>query len=537
MSPAKSLPTPTSPLATHAISAAPPSVARYFATSLLRSSVLPKDRDPLFSMPYTLFLIHNFPHPLYFLNAAHSLPKTPGGGVSTFLRNSPGLVTPLESALPQTPTLPYATPIESTPFSGVLHLCAKCALITPAYTTLTKRTTGASYLTTNVTDFYLITYANSSAGWAYHFAPNLQSRRYRLTFLPPCLLAPVIPTLAPLAHPFCIGGANFPSVRYYSRNFCAQRRRTARQIRAPFRLVLSVARRALSCTRPRQSHWRTHRLQRRLRFPRRRRLLLPGGYRSAQRPQTGPLFRSLRRHGGSRSRRSASTRQAPLVGLSPRRRQHSPKIGPPRIGSPESRLPPLRRKSLYLQRRSRRRGPQLVRGHRRQRGLRAARHFPASHRPHPPRPALPARGKRICWRPRRHHGSLRLLPRPCRTRPPARLPLAGISSRAASPGRATGHLQYNGQAPARHQRIQHPPRRMRRGRAAPLHRAFRYRRSARRHPRATRTAPRAAARRHLPPLPPHPHGKRPRSRRRRRPRSGKNQRTRAPHGRIAPQHA
>src|SRR5271165_5016185 len=140
MSPAKSLPTPTSPLATHAISAAPPSVARYFATSLLRSSVSPQNRDPLFSMPYTLFSIHNFFHLLYFLNPAHSLPKPPGGGVSTFLRNSPGLVTPLESALPQTPTLPYATPVESTPFSGVFHLCAKCALITPAYTTLTKHT-------------------------------------------------------------------------------------------------------------------------------------------------------------------------------------------------------------------------------------------------------------------------------------------------------------------------------------------------------------------------------------------------------------
>src|SRR5271165_3347311 len=140
MSPAKSLPTPTSPLATHAISAAPPSVARYFATSLLRSSVLPKDRDPLFSMPYTLFSIYNFSHPLYFLSPAHSLPKTPGGGVSTFLRNSPGLVTPLESALPQEQTCHFVTPIESTHFSQLPSFCAKLAPVTPASTTLTEHT-------------------------------------------------------------------------------------------------------------------------------------------------------------------------------------------------------------------------------------------------------------------------------------------------------------------------------------------------------------------------------------------------------------
>src|SRR5271165_7694133 len=133
MSPAKPTPTQTLPTTRHRMSPALAqfrnSLPHYFITSLPRSFASLENCDPLFSMPYTLFSIYNFSHPLYFLSPAHSLPKTPGGGVSTLLRNSPGLVTPLESALPQTPTLPYATPIESTPFSGVFHLCAKCALI------------------------------------------------------------------------------------------------------------------------------------------------------------------------------------------------------------------------------------------------------------------------------------------------------------------------------------------------------------------------------------------------------------------------
>jgi len=35
-------------------------------------------RDPFFSITSTLFSIHNILHPLYFLTATHSLPKTPG---------------------------------------------------------------------------------------------------------------------------------------------------------------------------------------------------------------------------------------------------------------------------------------------------------------------------------------------------------------------------------------------------------------------------------------------------------------------------
>jgi len=40
-----------------------------------------KFRDLLVSIAYTLFSIHNFAYPLYFLAAAHSLQKTPGVGV------------------------------------------------------------------------------------------------------------------------------------------------------------------------------------------------------------------------------------------------------------------------------------------------------------------------------------------------------------------------------------------------------------------------------------------------------------------------
>ncbi len=41
-----------------------------------------KFRDLLVSIAYTLFSIHNFAYPLYFLAAAHSLRETPGVGVS-----------------------------------------------------------------------------------------------------------------------------------------------------------------------------------------------------------------------------------------------------------------------------------------------------------------------------------------------------------------------------------------------------------------------------------------------------------------------
>src|SRR5271165_3518038 len=147
MSPAKPLPTPTSPPSRRPISPTPPphfrrSFPHYFVTSSPRSSALPQNRSPLFSIPYTLFSIHNSAHPLYFLKPAHSLPKTPGGsiGISNqfFGLSSVSLATPLESALPQTQTSPPATPIESTRFLTVVHIFAKSVSVTLAFTTLTK---------------------------------------------------------------------------------------------------------------------------------------------------------------------------------------------------------------------------------------------------------------------------------------------------------------------------------------------------------------------------------------------------------------
>src|SRR5277367_917182 len=38
-------------------------------------------RDPAESITYTLFSIHNFAQPLHFVDAAHSLHKTPGGSI------------------------------------------------------------------------------------------------------------------------------------------------------------------------------------------------------------------------------------------------------------------------------------------------------------------------------------------------------------------------------------------------------------------------------------------------------------------------
>jgi hypothetical protein len=57
----------------------------YFLTSLPRSFIPMAKRDPLFSIVYALFAIHNVAHPLYFLITANSLAKRPGvGGHSLF---------------------------------------------------------------------------------------------------------------------------------------------------------------------------------------------------------------------------------------------------------------------------------------------------------------------------------------------------------------------------------------------------------------------------------------------------------------------
>ena len=82
-----------------------------------------KERDPesglamrqnshrLFSIPYTLFSIRNVTHPLSFVNAANSLPKTPGGGGPATLSKScslqPQLNQHLSSMYPPTPLESY----------------------------------------------------------------------------------------------------------------------------------------------------------------------------------------------------------------------------------------------------------------------------------------------------------------------------------------------------------------------------------------------------------------------------------------------
>src|SRR5271165_2292833 len=146
MSPAKPLPTSTSPPSHHPISPTPlpqfrSSFPHSFVTSSPPSSALPQNSAPLFSTPYTLFSIHNSAHPFSFVNTAHSLLKTPGVsiGISNqfFGLSSVSLATPLESALPRNPTSPSITPIESTRFLTVVHIFAKSTPVTPASTTLT----------------------------------------------------------------------------------------------------------------------------------------------------------------------------------------------------------------------------------------------------------------------------------------------------------------------------------------------------------------------------------------------------------------
>src|SRR5271165_305231 len=103
MSPAKPLPTPTSPLIRHPISQTKIRPAR------LRSR-----------FPISL--------PRYFITS------------SLRLRISIPALNPLESALPRTPNSCFVNPIESTRFSRISQICTKRASVTPASATLTKPT-------------------------------------------------------------------------------------------------------------------------------------------------------------------------------------------------------------------------------------------------------------------------------------------------------------------------------------------------------------------------------------------------------------
>ena len=79
-----------------------PTYPRAFAKHLLCDNTvvqLPNHtkRDPVFSITYALFAIHNFAYPLSFVNTAHSLAETPGVGYLSVppIPNSPA--TPINS--------------------------------------------------------------------------------------------------------------------------------------------------------------------------------------------------------------------------------------------------------------------------------------------------------------------------------------------------------------------------------------------------------------------------------------------------------
>src|SRR5271166_2788439 len=91
--------------------------------------------------------------------------------------------TPLESALPQSPTSPPVTPIESMPFFAITHIFARSEPATPVSTTLTKHpscnprrmNTSAKHPVapnagSHLTIYYAMTYTKCHAPWSYHFA-------------------------------------------------------------------------------------------------------------------------------------------------------------------------------------------------------------------------------------------------------------------------------------------------------------------------------------------------------------------------------
>ena len=73
------------------------SATHYFATSVPRICAPTQENDPLFSVPCALFLIRNSVYPSCFLQTAHSLPNTPGGGGGNSLKISQIPLTPMES--------------------------------------------------------------------------------------------------------------------------------------------------------------------------------------------------------------------------------------------------------------------------------------------------------------------------------------------------------------------------------------------------------------------------------------------------------
>jgi hypothetical protein len=104
-------------------------------TSLLRFFVYDEKCDPLFSAPYTLFLICNSFKPLYFVVPAHSLRKTPGGGGPHTFTISGTRAIPLECVSP--PERKQRASGHTTPYRG-RSLQTSCVLA-PQFTSVQRR--------------------------------------------------------------------------------------------------------------------------------------------------------------------------------------------------------------------------------------------------------------------------------------------------------------------------------------------------------------------------------------------------------------
>src|SRR5277367_2171141 len=84
---------PVAPRANHL----PPSLPHFFIASFPRACLPTQERDPFFSITYTLFSIHYFPDLFCFVAIAHSLRKTPGGGAQVTSQIPNPSITPRES--------------------------------------------------------------------------------------------------------------------------------------------------------------------------------------------------------------------------------------------------------------------------------------------------------------------------------------------------------------------------------------------------------------------------------------------------------
>ena len=159
------------------------------------------------------------------------------------------------------------------------------------------------------------------------------------------------------------------------------------------------------------------------------------------------------------------------------------------------------------------------------------------YRPHAARALRPARRERIRRHALRRHGPVRLLLWRRRPRAAARLPQPRVSPDADRPFGAAGDLQLDGPPRTRRQRVQPPPRAMRRGRGGSVDQDPRRARTPRRHARRPRPLWRGALRARAAPLPPCRHRERSRPARGRRAGGRRGGGMRTPDEPVAPQHA